>query len=77
MLAVTRTVVVGLLLAFLLFTPQGREIGIAAIAVGANELGFIPHGLPAPDLVDCDFPRTGAFKDFDPTKYGRTCKPKP
>jgi hypothetical protein len=60
----TRTVVVGLILAFLLFTPQGRLIGVAAIIGGflwlANE-----NQRHAEHLAKCHYPTIEEGLDGD------------
>jgi hypothetical protein len=50
-MSIMKTVVFGLLLAFLLFTPQGREIGINALGLGALELGIL-HPAAEPTVAE-------------------------
>jgi hypothetical protein len=43
-----KTVVVGLILAFLLFTPQGNLLGEVAVVFTADSLGLLYHPPSAP-----------------------------
>ena len=70
----TRTVVVGLLLAFLLFTPQGRWIGEVAIATGVVALGLEPPVNYEQLCARPSWTKRGAFADFDPTGIKKECE---
>jgi hypothetical protein len=72
-----KTVVVGLLLAFLLFTPQGRGIAMDAIFLSTSALG-LEHMPPfgGPVQVDPWGAPTGSEQALDNRLYGcDTLKP--